>query len=189
MKKNLLLFLCISLLCNTHAQFSKPSSSNSFSDSLNKVVLAYKINFSSIEGKAMPDQDDAAAYHSKIGLPGALHCFILRYRSVKDKSASWQAVMYEGESYAEALKIYKQVFRELSSTKLTGIEKGIVSMKGDMEKPDENVRFTVSSLRLNTNDAKYKNLAADIELSNNYDGWEVHLNLYTKKQEIEMPEN
>ena len=55
------------------------------------------------------------------------------------------------------------------------------SFVGELEKDDQNVRFTVSSLRLKTNDKLYKNLVAEVELISNYNGWEVHLNIYTKK--------
>jgi hypothetical protein len=43
----------------------------------------------------------------------------------------------------------------------------------------------VSSLRLKTADIRYTNFVADIELVNNYDGWEVHLNLYKKKKDTD----
>ena len=64
---------------------------------------------------------------------------------------------------------------------MKGIENKAVSFEGEMENPDENVRFAVSGLRLKTTDKIYRNLSAEIELTNNYEGWEVHLNIYSKK--------
>ena len=54
-----------------------------------------------------------------------------------------------------------------------------------METPDENVRFAVSSFVLKSPDMGYANFAADVELINNYDGWEVHLNMYKKKKDTD----
>ena len=50
-----------------------------------------------------------------------------------------------------------------------------------MDAVDENVGFAVSSLRLKTTDRRYKNMVAEVEVTSGYTGWEVHLNVYTKK--------
>ncbi len=59
------------------------------------------------------------------------------------------------------------------------------NFNGDLEKVDENLRFTVCSLRLKTNDIVYKDLVAEVELLSNMTGWEVHVNIYSKKLIVE----
>jgi len=187
MKKTLLTtFLCIVVFLS-HAQIIKPAikANNAFADSLTEIVTDYSNNFKNIQGDLLPAEIDADTYLSKIGLPGATGCVIKRYHSVVDNSASWQAVLFTSDSYEEAVKYYKKVFTQIKKIKVKGINSSTGVFEGTMEKLDENVRFSVSSLRLKTPDFRYRNFAADIELVNNYDGWEVHLNLYKKKKDTE----
>jgi hypothetical protein len=148
-------------------------------------VASFDDNFNGIQGSMLPSQPDAETYFSTTCLPNALHCIIYRYHSVMDKSASWQAIMYAGDNFDDAIKAYKNTFNQVKRSQVKGIANKISSFEGKMENPDENIRFAVSSLRLKTDDIKFKDLVAEIELSNNYEGWEVHLNLYSKKYQQE----
>lgn len=183
MKKILLTPLLLLALIVTNAQLiKKPATTSSFSDSLSKIVLDFKNNFTKLQGNRLPSQPDAEVYRSRIGLPGSKHNVIYRYHSAEDKSASWQSLVYTGESFEEAMKAYKKIFSDVKKTKVNNISGKPAGFEGEMEKPDENVRFAVSSLRLKTDDIGYKNLVAEVELTGNYDGWEVHLNIYSKKR-------
>ena len=51
---------------------------------------------------------------------------------------------------------------------------------GEFGKPKESVRFTSSSLKLNSNNMIYRNFFAELELTNTFDGWQVQLNLVNK---------
>jgi len=186
MKKiKLLIFSFFAFAC-VQAQLIKPTpKTNPFEDSLSKVVLDFKNNFTNLQSDRLPVEIDADTYQSNICLPGATHCIVMRYHSVVDNSASWQAILYTGENYEEAVKVYKNVFGQIKKTKVKGIDSSPASFEGAIENPDENVRFTVSSLRLKAEDNRYTNFAADVELMNNYDGWEVHLNLYKKKKDTD----
>ena len=180
----LLLFLCA--LQFTEAQFYKPfKSSDAFSDSLAVIVQDFKKNFSTIEGKQLPSQGEMDVYRSKVTIPGATHCAIYRFHSVEDTTASWQAIMYEGDSYENAVKIYKNTYHQLIKSKMKWVDKSIISFMGNMEVPDDNIRFTVTQLRLNIIDIPYRSFFGEIELTNTYDGWEVHLNLHNKKNDAE----
>lgn len=187
MKKIAIIIICAFAAVTSFAQvFKTVSIDNQFADSLNKVVLDFKNNFRNIQSQHLPVEINADAYQSIICLPGASHCTILRYHSEEDNSASWQATMYTGDSYNEAVKNYKKVFSQIKKTSIKGIESAPTKFKGDIESIDENVRFTVSSLRLSTSDIMFKNFVADIELTNTYFGWEVHLNLYSKKLSADL---
>ncbi len=85
--------------------------------------------------------------------------------------------MYKGDDFKEAGKIYKNVFRLVKKSQIKWIDKTFVGFTGEMEKPAETLRFTVSTLNFTLEDKRYKNFQADVEMISNYSGWEVHLNL------------
>ena len=180
----LILFSLVAFFCN--AQLIQPAKpTETFSKTFSIIVLDYKNNFINIQQKELAGSVGNNIFNSSICLPGASHCTITRYNSLQDKSASWQATLFAGESYEEALKAYKNIFSQVKHSSIMGIDKKAAGFEGEMEKPDENIRFTVSALRLNAADSQYKNFTADIELTNNMEGWEVHLNLYRKKADTE----
>ena len=181
----LVLFVCSHQL--SQAQFYKSLlPSEAFSDSLAIIVQDFKKNFSGIQGKPLPSQGEMDVFRSKVGIPGALHCSIYRFHSLEDTTASWQAIMYEGDNYEAASKIYKNTFHQLKKTKMKWVDKSTISFMGNFEEPDENVRFTITSMRLNIIDLPYRNFFGEIELTSTYDGWEVYLNLHNKKSDKEQ---
>ena len=186
MKKLLLISLLSFLALFSKAQIIKSAKPTEiFSKALSIIVLDYKNNFVNIQQKELAGSVGNNIFNSSVCLPGALHCTITRYNSLQDKSASWQATLFAGESYEEALKAYKNIFNQVKHTSITGIDKKLAGFEGVMEKPDENIRFTVSALKLNATDIQYKKFTAEIELTNNMEGWEVNLNLYRKKADTE----
>jgi hypothetical protein len=159
----------------------KTASGDNFSDSIRKIVHEYRFNFSGLQGAPAPADPGASSYRSKICLPGALQCLVTKYRSQQDKSASWQAIMYSGESYEEAVKKYNQLVSQLKRVSFANIEKTSISLQGKADKPEPDLKFAVTSLRFRTKDAIYQFMVADVELISQYDGWELHLNIYTNK--------
>lgn len=185
MKKILSLFIlciaCLTAAAQTTAAAKPPSADAAFTETLSKVVQDFTFNFVNIQGAKMPAEVDADSYQSKVCMPGSLGCKVMRYRSVEDKSASWQAAVYAGDSFEEALKAYKKTFGLVKKTAVKGIDAAPTGFDGKMDAVDENVGFAVSSLRLKTKDKRYTNMVAEIEITSGYTGWEVHLNVYTKK--------
>ncbi|MCW3080203.1 hypothetical protein [Segetibacter sp.] len=175
----LLLILLSGNFCK--AQFYKSVlPSPEFSSALEKIVLDFRLNFSTIQGNALVNAGETETYESVVKLPGASDCVIYKYHSKADTTASWQGTMYKGDDYKEACKIYENVFRLVKKSQVRWIDKTFVGFKGDMEKPAEELKFTVSTLNFELDDKRYKNFQADIEIISNYNGWEVHLNLQTK---------
>ena len=176
-----LIVLFLAARLSSQAQFYKSLlPSNGFSDSLTKIVKDFKNNFHLIQGKEIKPQPEMNVYLSTTTLPGALHCSISRFHSVIDTTASWQAIVYDGENYKDAIKIYRDLYNQLKKTKIKMDDKNILTFIGDFGNPKESLRFTSSSLRLNTNDRIYQDFFADLQLSATYDGWEVQLNLINK---------
>lgn len=185
MKKaiSILFFLVIFHLCS-QAQFYKSLlPSDAFGDSLTLIVKDFKNNFYPIQGKQYPSEGMVDIYNSKAAIPGSEHCIIQRYHSVEDTTASWQAIMYDGESYVDAVKIYKNIFHLVKKSKIKWADKRTFSFDGAMEIPDESVRFTSSPLTLKVPDQEYKHFIAAVEITNSYSGWEVHVNLHSRKND------
>lgn len=177
----LLLTLITANICK--AQFYRSLlPSPGFTDSLNKLVDDFSTNYYNIQGDVVSEQEDVDVYKSKKSLPGALQSSIMRFHSDTDTSASLQLLMYKGDDYKEAEKIYKNTFRLVNKAKLN-IKSGTASFSGVLEEPDESLRFASSSLKINLTDKLYKNFIAEVEIVNDFAGWEVHLNLQSKKDD------
>lgn len=67
---------------------------------------------------SLSNETDRDSYQSVITLPGSLKCMIYRYHSIEDTLASWHALMYKGENFEEAAKIYKNTFRSVKKSSL-----------------------------------------------------------------------
>lgn len=173
----------------TTAQFYKSLlPSPAFSDSINNIVLNFNSNYYYIQGAVFSSQDDVDIYHSTSSIPGALECFIYRFHSMQDTTASLQAVMYKGEDYKEAAKIYRNTYRLVNKTRLK-MNEASADFVGIMEEPNESLRFASSLLRTTINNRVYKNFVAEVELVNNFMDWEVKLNLHSKKDDKEKFDN
>ncbi|MEP7108935.1 MAG: hypothetical protein ABI760_13160 [Ferruginibacter sp.] len=187
MKKTIMLLMLF--LCSSHftrAQLYKSiAPSAAFSDSLSIIVQDFKKNFSTIQGSQLSSQGEMDVFRSKATIPGALHCAIYRFHSLDDTTASWQAILYEGDSYENAIRIYKNIFHQVKKCRMKWEDRRIISFTGELEMPDENIRFAVTPLRLNFTDIPYHDFIGEIELTSTYDGWEVHLNLHNKKNDEE----
>ena len=186
MQKLLTLVAALFLLCNiSTAQFYKKiMPGNNISAAVASITENFQNNYHRIQGDELPADEGREIYRSTVTVPGASHAVIYRFHSKEDTTASFQAILYEGESYKEAAKIYKQTFRQVKGTKFNGgAEK--ISFDGSMEEPTEELRFTSSRLRPDVTAGAYKNFIAEVELINSVDGWKVQLNLHSRKNDEE----
>lgn len=178
-----LLSMCLSI---SKAQFYKSVlPSPEFTKALEKVVLDFRLNYETIKGNAVDLQNDYATYESLIKLPGSSNCIIQYYNSKLDTTASWQAVMYQGDDYSKAVRAYENTFRLVKKSRLNWVDKTLMRFNGEMETPKEEVKFALSTLDFDLEDVRYKNFKAEVELVQVYDGWQVNLNLLAKKPDYE----
>lgn len=170
----------------SNAQFYKSFlPSGAFSDSLSLVVGDFTHNFLQIQGDSLSSGTEMGVFNSKLGIPGSISCIIYRSNSYYDTTASWQAVMYRGKNYKEAVKIYKNTFRLVKKSRLRWLDKAGMDFTGELEEPSTDVGFAVSTLRPQFPEPVYIKFTADVELINSYDGWEVRLNLQNKRDDSE----
>ncbi len=186
-KTFLSIFLFLSFSFTIKAQLIRPlSTSPAFTENLARIAQAFRNNYYQVQGEALSSRDDLEMYSSTILLPGASHCVIYRFHSKTDSTASWQAVMYEGENYKEALRSYKNTCKQVDKCKVVLFNNVPGTFSGKMDEPDANLRFASSEFRMKTTDAAYDHFYAEVELLNTgYEQWEVHLNLQNKKDDEE----
>lgn len=182
------IFLQVSLLLiflSANAQLGKlVSPPTAFSENLAKVAQAFQNNYYQIQAEQLPSQEDMDVYKSAVSLPGSQHCVIYRFHSKTDTAASWQALMYDGESYKEALKAYKNSCKMIDRCRVSISNGNSATFKGKMEEPDPNLRFASSVYKLNTSEAVYEKFYAEVELLNTgIEQWEVHVSLQSKKDD------
>jgi hypothetical protein len=156
-----------------------------FNNALEKIVSDFRYNFKNITGDTLNNRGEVETYSSKIILPGTTECVINKYHSAKDTTASWQAIVYKGDNYKEAVKAYKNTFRLLNKSRMQLADRSVLGFTGEMEQPKEELRFTVSTLRLDSDDIRYKRFTAEVELLLNYTEWHVNINLSNKKPDTE----
>ena len=186
MRKLQILSLTFLMIFNsTQAQLLKKiMPETAFSAALSAVIENYPNNYNRIQGASLPSDDDRDIFVSGIGLPGASLCVIYRFHSKEDTTASWQARLYNGEDYAEAVRIYKSSFKQLKQTRFNaGSTK--LSFDGQMEPPAEELRFSSSILRPSERTNLYKNFTAEIEIVGSATNWSVNLNLFSRKEDTE----
>ncbi len=183
--------LLIILIIHNHASYAQfyksiiPSPE--FTKTLEKIVLDFRYNFKNIKGNSLMQEGGTESFESSLKLPGSQDCSITYYSSKVDTSASWQAILYKGTDYQEAVRIYQNVFRMVKKSHLNWIDRTLMRFTGSYESPKAEIGFATSILQLDVEDIRYKKFAAEIELvSNSYDNFEVHLNLQNRKNDNEQ---
>jgi hypothetical protein len=151
-----------------------------FTSALEKIVLDFRDDYKSIQGNLVDGHGEMETYESLVCLPGSVNCKILRFHSLQDTTATWQAIVYNGEDYKEAVKAYENTFRLVKKSSLRWIDKSSVGFTGQLERPREELRFTTSTLVFTLDDYRYKDFQAEVEIQNTFDGWQVTLNLSKK---------
>lgn len=180
-KKIILSVLLVASVCIADAQFLKSIlPSPEFANALEKIVLDFRLDYKNIQGDLLDKQGEVDVFESSVKLPGTTDCRILRFHSAKDTTAGWQAVMYSGEDYKEALSSYNNTCRLLKKSKMKWIDLSAVSFQGDIQAPKESVRFATTNLYLELIDDRYKDFEAQVDLLPTYAGFEVQLSLHKR---------
>jgi len=190
MRKRLFFLLSFFICSAGYSQFYKSIiPSPEFSDALQKIVLDFRFDFHNIQDSLVGEEAESEIYSSKINIPGATGCSIMRFHSVKDSTSAFQATFYDGDNYDDAVRNYRNCIRMLKRSHMKWIDNSGMSFSGPETAPDPDLRFAVSTLYLNIEDQRYKNFCAQVELVSDLFKWRVHLNLNTKRPDTEGPTN
>ena len=189
MKKHLLaaVLLCV-VTSSAYSQFYKPVvPSREFTKALESIVLDFRLDYKNIQGGIIDSLGEMETYESSVLLPGAEECRILRFHSYQDTTACFQAIIYSGEDYKEAVRAYENTVKLFKKSHLQWIDRSEIRFTGEFVRARDDLRFTTSILSLSLDDPRYRDFRAEIELiSTHLDRWEVQVNL-SKKTEVFAP--
>lgn len=183
MKKCLLICLLLLMVASAgFGQFYKSLlPSRAFTKALDSIVLDFRLDYKNIQGNRVDSLGQVDTYESIVKLPGSVDCRILRFHSLEDTTACWQAILYSGDNYKEAVRAYENTVRLVKKSDLRWIDGSVVGFAGELVPPRETLRFTTSILLLTLEDPRYQDFRAEIELiATGIDTWEVQLNLSKK---------
>ncbi len=185
MKTAIMLTGMIILISGLNAQ-PKPSTKPviSIQPALNEVVQDYFRHFQESLGKKESQSEDFAVFESKIKLPGALSCVILKYPS--PEAYIWTAVMSEDEDFQVAAKKYKRYFSQINNQKFSpnGIEKYVLS--GQFDEADVSRSFASTLLQLGTLQNGLNHFFIDLGIQYEFPNWVVKISMYEKVPDEQM---
>jgi hypothetical protein len=190
--RKILLTCSLFFICTiSHAQFYKSviAPPAGFTDSLQKIVLDFRLDYHNIQDSLIESGGESETYSSKVKLPGSTDCQILRFHSVEDSSAAFEATLFEGQNYDDAVKSYKNIIRMLKRSRMQWVDKSMFQFLGTETEPDPGLSFTITTLTLDLEDPRYKNFYAQVELVSNMLNWKVDVSFSKKPSETQGGSN
>src|SRR5580658_5375069 len=160
-----------------------------FVDAIDAVLGDLPNNLRYVTGALMLAEGETDSYVSLVAVPGAKNCVVMRYHSVEDTMASWQAKMFSGGDFGAASKTYQQLFQQLKVCYVRMSDGSIYYLEGTWEPAREGVRFTTSTLKLRTDDQRFRGVEVELELVYQLADWAVNINIMTKKPDNEVGMN
>lgn len=154
-----------------------------FAQSISTILKDLPANFHNISGELLLSQGETDSYECTIKVPGAAECVITRYHSEEDTTASWQATMYQDESFKNAAARYKELYRQLKSCYLQTVDGSLLYIKGDWEEPTEEKGFAGSFFHIITGDARYKDAAIELQMRYQFPEWIISISIASKKKD------
>lgn len=148
---------------------------------IDAVLRDFPNNLRHISGESVLAEGEFENYASVLTLPDAQECIVTRWHSKKDTTASWQATMFVSDDYAAAERRYRRIYQQLKTCHMTLGDSSIVQLQGYWSPAKEGAAFTTSTLRLKTEDWRYRDVRIDLELVYQLANWAVQINIVSKK--------
>ena len=186
MKRTVTLALALSACLTLSAQLNIIGKDPAFSKAISEVILDFPNNYQNISGELIEADLGYEHYASNVKLPGSENCVIGRYHSVKDTTASWQALMFRSEEFEPAAKQYRSLYKRLMASEVKVVDGSKLYLNGEYEAPTEEMDFTVSTLRFETNDYRYHDFKIELELLFKMDHWLININVVTRQKDSEV---
>lgn len=160
-----------------------------FADAIDAVLRDLPNNFRFITGELILAEGEVDRYASLVAVPEAENCVVTRYHSLEDTSASWQAKMFSGGDFGAASRKYQQLYQQLKTCYLRMPDGSVYFLEGGWEPAREGIMFTTSTLKLRTDDQRYRDVQVVLELVYQLADWAVNINIVTKKPDDEVGTN
>jgi len=153
---------------------NKPVSST-FNVVLEKILLDFPSAFSNLKGEIILKDETEVRYDSRVVLPGAEDCLVNISFAEAKKAVSWEAIFITTALYEEAIKAYKNLYRQLIACRFTLKTKSPVSLIGKWISPIPDENYTTTLLRLSSVTGKYRNIGIELEMVKVIEEWKVNL--------------
>jgi hypothetical protein len=163
-----------------------PSAVLEFPMAIDTILRDFRFNLCHITGELLLAQGEFENYASLIAVPDAENCIVTKYHSTEDSTASWQARMFSGGEYGEAVRKYQLLYRQLQTCYVKLADGSVFYLEGIWEPAREGAAFTTSTLRLKTGDPQYKEVKVELELVYQLADWAVNINIVSKKRDDEV---
>ena len=183
---NLLLALMVMSL-SVQAQFKMDKDpSPGFVKAMETILSDFPYNYKHITGDLVEATGDWHQYASTVMLPGSESCLVGYYHSELDTTASWQALMFRGETFKQAASAYKRLYQQLKHCRLKMVDGSVFYLDGDYEEATEETDFITSALKIQTADERFREFHVELELLYKLDEWVVNVNMVSKKKDSEV---
>jgi hypothetical protein len=153
---------------------------------IDAVLQDFPNDLRHISGELVMAQGEFENYASVLALPDARDCIVTRWHSKRDTTASWQARVYTSDDYAAAEKQYRRLYTQLKACHLTLADSSLIFLEGNWAPAKEGAAFTTSTLRLKTDDWRYRKVQIDLELVYQLADWAVQINIVSKRPDDEI---
>ncbi len=163
---------------------TEKKSTPSIKTDIEKVARDLYQGFNNIKGDTLRYSSSLIAFDSKIVPVGAKDCFILRHPY--PNSYSWQATMFETESFSEAVAKYKSYYRQLVGSSITFYDNTNYKIMGEYDTPDEGRAFASSMLQLDEPGVHVKSFKIEIGLNYSFPEWAVTILVYEKMADEDL---
>lgn len=160
--------------------------SPSFPSVIDAVLRDFPNNLRNITGELVLAQGEFENYASVLALPESQHCTITRWHSTRDTTVSWQAAMLTTDNFGKADHAYQELYRKLQQCYIQLTDGTVVYLKGNWEPARESASFTTSTLRVELDDQRYKEVRIELELVYQLAEWGVNINIFSKKPDDEV---
>lgn len=157
-----------------------------FVDAIDAVLRDLPNNFRYVTGELLLAEGETDSYASLVTVSDAENCTVMRYHSVEDTTASWQAKMLSSGDYGVAVRKYQELFQLLKTCYVRMPDGSVYYLEGTWEPAREGMRFTTSTLRVRTDDQRYRDVLVQLELVNDFADWAVRIDIVTKRSDDEV---
>ncbi|HEV2481375.1 MAG TPA: hypothetical protein VGS79_17000 [Puia sp.] len=148
---------------------------------IDAVLQDFPNNLRHISGELVMAQGEFENYASVLMPPDAQECVVTRWHSRRDTTASWQARMFTSDDYAAAERRYHRLYQQLKACHMTLGDSSLILLEGNWEPAKEGVAFATSTLRLKTDDWRYREVQIDVDLVYQLTDWTVQINIVSKR--------
>ena len=168
--------LCFLMLCfSTGSSLGQGVFSNQTNAALQRVISDYPNQFQNIKGEKIGSRADATEFRSTVDIAGTAGAVITAFRSGDSQQMSWQAVLFQSNSFAEAKQRFQEYFQSIRNSIIRVDGLPPVILNGSFDTPREDQSQNIIPFQLLPANAKLRGLQIELTLTQANSIWEIVL--------------